>query len=65
MIARRSTPAARRSVRMTDAQWRLIEAAAAEAETYPSSFVRMAAIAAARREVAQVPSGSMAAMAEK
>jgi len=38
---------------MTDAQWRLVEAAAAARETYASTFVREAAVNAARRELAE------------
>jgi uncharacterized protein Veg len=53
MAARKSPPAPRRSVRFTDAHWRLIEAVAAEKETYPSTFVRRAALEVARRELAE------------
>jgi uncharacterized protein (DUF1778 family) len=55
MAVRRAPPAPRRSVRMTDAQWRLIEAAAAAAEMYPSTFLREAALREARRELARAP----------
>lgn len=51
MTIRRAPPAPRRSVRMTEAQWRLIEAAAASAEMYPSSYLREAALREARREL--------------
>ena len=52
MAVRKAPPAPRRSVRLTEAQWRLIEAAAAARETYPSTFLREAAVAAARRALA-------------
>jgi uncharacterized protein (DUF1778 family) len=52
MTVRKAQPAPRRSVRMTEAQWRLIQAAAAAAETHPSSYLRQVALEAARRDLA-------------
>lgn len=44
-----------RGVRYSDAEWAVIEAAAAAHETYPSTFVRQASLEAARRELANKP----------
>lgn len=52
LTPRKATPKPRRSVRVTDADWRLIEAAAAAADTYPSSYMREAALRQARRDLA-------------
>jgi uncharacterized protein (DUF1778 family) len=53
MSIRRPPPRPVRYVRISDAEWHLIEAAAASAEMYPSSYLREAALREARRVVAR------------
>ena len=53
MTIRRAPERPARSVRMTDAEWRLIEAVAAAAEKHPSTWLREASVNAARREIAE------------
>lgn len=55
MTIRRAPERPRRSVRLTDSEWRVISAAAAQAETYPSTYLREAALREARRELATAP----------
>lgn len=52
MMIRRPPPRRVKNVRMNDAEWRLVEAAAAQRENYPSSWLRDTAIREARRELA-------------
>ncbi len=51
MILRRPPPRRTRTYRIRDAEWQLIISAAALMEVDPSSFVRQAAVEAARREL--------------
>lgn len=51
-MIRRPPPKTTRTYRISDAEWAVIEAAAAAAETHPSSYLREAALREARREVA-------------
>ena len=53
MSVRRAPPRLVRFVRMTDAEWSLIQAASAAAETYPSTWLREAAVRVARRELSK------------
>jgi uncharacterized protein (DUF1778 family) len=51
-MVRRPAPKTTRTYRISEPEWRLIVAAAAAAETHPSSYLREAAVREARREVA-------------
>jgi hypothetical protein len=54
MTRRRSQPRVRRSARFGDAEWQMVEVVAAAADVPPSTWLREAAVAQARRELSRL-----------